>query len=104
MTKNDFFLSAPAYGDYWVLDTDYTNYTVIYSCGPFLGLAKVEFAWILSRQRTLDDVTKDKLFNMMKSYKINTDILSKEDQTNCWVVFFEDCYCAIVFQMISCCY
>ena len=77
--------SAPVYGDYWVVDTDYENYTLIYSCSSLIGLAKVEFAWILSRERTLDDATKNKLFDTLKRYKINTDILEKEDQSGCWI-------------------
>ena len=41
-------------GDYWILDTDYTNYSVVYACQDFLGLIKLEFAWILSREQHLD--------------------------------------------------
>ena len=42
-------------GDYWILDTDYTNYSVVYACQDFLlGAIKLEFAWILSREQHLD--------------------------------------------------
>merc|ERR1712215_396520 len=41
-------------GSYWILDTDYHTYTVVYSCEDFLGVVKLEFAWILSREKHLD--------------------------------------------------
>merc|ERR1711860_138931 len=75
--------SAP-YGDYWVLDTDYKNYTLIYSCGSFLGpLGHVELAWILGRERTLDQSIVDKLFAETKAFGIDTNHFSKTDQTGC---------------------
>ena len=40
-------------GDYRVLDTDYSNYAVIYSCADLLGVAKMEYVWILSRDTQL---------------------------------------------------
>ncbi len=42
-------------GDYRVLNTDYTNYSVIYSCMNLLNVAKIENVWILSRGVDLDD-------------------------------------------------
>merc|ERR1712087_667668 len=41
--------------NYTVLDTDYETYSIVYSCGGFLGLASFDFLWILSREPTLDD-------------------------------------------------
>ena len=49
-------------GDYRVLDTDYSNYAVIYSCADILGVAKNENVWILSR----DVVLSDNLLNRAK--------------------------------------
>ena len=42
-------------GDYRILDTDYSNYAVIYSCTDLLGVAKTEYVWILSRGIELSD-------------------------------------------------
>jgi apolipoprotein D and lipocalin family protein len=36
-------------GDYWVLDTDYENYSAVYSCGTLFGLVKLEYAFVLTR-------------------------------------------------------
>jgi len=41
-------------GDYWVLDTDYDNYTVVYSCQMTITddmqMGKIESAWVLTRR------------------------------------------------------
>ena len=39
-------------GNYWLLDTDYTNFSSVYQCFEFLGIWKYEFASILTRSRT----------------------------------------------------
>ena len=42
-------------GDYRVVDTDYTNYAVVYGCSSyFFGLFKSENVWILSRAKEID--------------------------------------------------
>uniref|UniRef100_A0A3P9IUM6 Apolipoprotein D n=1 Tax=Oryzias latipes TaxID=8090 RepID=A0A3P9IUM6_ORYLA len=37
------------YAPYWVLTTDYTSLSVVYSCTSFLHLFHIDYAWILSR-------------------------------------------------------
>jgi len=44
------FPFTPA-GDYWLLDTDYTGYAIVYTCSDVLGLFKSEFAWLLTREK-----------------------------------------------------
>lgn len=45
-----FSVLQPVWGNYHVLDTDYENYTIVYSCRTLLGgRAKNEYIWILSR-------------------------------------------------------
>lgn len=41
------------YSPYWILTTDYTKLSVVYSCTDFLRIFHVDFAWILSRSRFL---------------------------------------------------
>lgn len=41
------------YGDYWVIDTDYTSYSAVWSCSSVFGV-KAEFLWILSRTQVMD--------------------------------------------------
>ncbi|XP_047205409.1 apolipoprotein D-like [Girardinichthys multiradiatus] len=42
-----FFCVTP-YSPYWVLTTDYTNVTIVYSCTDFLSLFHLNFVTILS--------------------------------------------------------
>ena len=44
-------------GDYRVVYTDYSNYSIVYSCMDILGVAKCESVWILSRD---EELAKDK--------------------------------------------
>nr|XP_057925147.1 apolipoprotein Da, duplicate 1 [Doryrhamphus excisus] len=48
------------YSPYWILSTDYVNTAVIYSCTDVLRLFHLDFAWILSRTRTLPESAIDK--------------------------------------------
>mmetsp|Transcript_1437 Transcript_1437/g.2514 ORF Transcript_1437/g.2514 Transcript_1437/m.2514 type:complete len:143 (-) Transcript_1437:43-471(-) len=51
-----FSVWQPFWANYNVLDTDYDNYAVVYSCTSILfGLYKSEFAWVLMRQPHLKD-------------------------------------------------
>ena len=77
------FFSAAPYGNYWVLDTDYDTYTLIYSCTNILGISHFEFGWILARTRTLPDETIQKLFGIMEGFHINTHHFLKTDQSGC---------------------
>jgi lipocalin len=71
--------------NYIVVDTDYTNYSLVYSCSvTFYGLIKNEQAWILSRARTLNQTIVDNLFVKIKAISpgiINS--VKKTDQTKC---------------------
>ncbi|KAL3881459.1 hypothetical protein ACJMK2_027901 [Sinanodonta woodiana] len=77
------FGNAPL-GDYWVLDTDYDSYSVVYSCSGYGGIFKTEFSWILTRDRNGLSETKmlELLYNMSSS-GINVKRFSVTDQTNC---------------------
>lgn len=37
-------------GPYRVIDTDYKTYTLVHSCSIFLGVYKMEYNWVLTRQ------------------------------------------------------
>merc|ERR1719348_2490702 len=77
------FPGNPA-GNYWILDTDYTNYSVVYSCADFL-LVKLEFAWILSRERNLDADILEYATNVYVKNGIDTTLLEDTLQN-------DDCY------------
>ena len=39
-----------ALGDYWVFDTDYENFSIVYACREIVGAFHYEFVWILTRE------------------------------------------------------
>merc|ERR1719153_81617 len=77
------FPGNPA-GDYWILDTDYHNYSVVYACADFL-LMKLEFAWILSREKKLDPDILEYATNVYVKNGIDTTLLEDTLQN-------DDCY------------
>ncbi|XP_061162703.1 apolipoprotein D-like [Saccostrea echinata] len=77
------FSNLAPYGRYWVLDTDYTTHTMIYSCTDILGIFHFTYAWILSRERTLDQSVTNRLFSKAASFGIDTSNFLKQDQTGC---------------------
>merc|ERR1711860_63862 len=72
-----------AKGNYWVIDTDYENYSVVYSCND-IKLAHADIVWILSRDRKgLPEETTKKIYAKLESQGISTSLLGPIDQTNC---------------------
>lgn len=48
--------------DYRIIDTDYTQYAVVYNCEDVLfGAFHYDIAWILSRKQTLQPAVMNKL-------------------------------------------
>lgn len=70
-------------GPYWILDTDYETYSLVWSCSDFY-FARTEIAWILTRSRDgLDDPTKNRLKDILRSYNVRVSPFQKTDQTGC---------------------
>lgn len=45
-------------GTYWVLDTDYDSFSIVYSCTEILGGAySMEYIWILTREKEISEET-----------------------------------------------
>ncbi|KAK5860211.1 hypothetical protein PBY51_021704 [Eleginops maclovinus] len=74
-----FFENAPP-APYWVLSTDYENYSLVYSCTD-LGVLHVDFAWILSRQPTLSEETLGEVHNILSSIGVSVNKLLTTDQS-----------------------
>jgi len=56
---------APA-GDYRVVETDYENYSLVYSCTNFLKISKFQYFWLLTRNATLTDEIKNRAQDLIK--------------------------------------
>lgn len=70
-----------------VLDTDYSNYAILYSCknGKF-DLFHTEYLWILGRRSdSISDATMNDIFNKLKNQEISTKHIIFSRQNYCTV-------------------
>jgi len=72
------------WGQYLVLDTDYDSFTVVYSCTNLL-VARLEFLWVMSRERSLSAENRSSIYKMLDNYGISTSSLeaANQDATLC---------------------
>ncbi|XP_067110098.1 apolipoprotein Da, duplicate 1 [Osmerus mordax] len=71
------------YSPYWILSTDYDNSALIYSCTDVLRLFHVDFAWILSRTRTLPAATIEKSKATFTNNNIDVSRMIASRQQGC---------------------
>ncbi|CAG7784742.1 unnamed protein product [Allacma fusca] len=67
---------------YWVLQTDYDYYAIVWSCSPN-GENNMQFLWYLSRTRNPDDDERSHSREIMKQLKLDTAPLVPTDQSRC---------------------
>jgi apolipoprotein D and lipocalin family protein len=61
-------LTAPQPSNYLVLDTDYTNFSVVYFCTNFENEQSKEAFWLLSRSKVLSAEVKEKAEGLVDKY------------------------------------
>jgi lipocalin len=71
----------PVRGKYNVIETDYNSFAIIYSCTDYF-IFKKEYAWVLSRTRTLKEDETKILVEKLRNYT-NIENLITADQTDC---------------------
>lgn len=69
------------YTPYWVLSTDYTNYSIAYSCKDVFGIFYFDFAWILARSPSLPPQMVDQAKRMLISGGIDISNMTPTDQS-----------------------
>jgi len=75
------FPTSPVKGEYWVLDTDYENYTIIYSCVDYVfGLIHFEFAWILTRETNADPALIQQGTDLLESFGVDVSLMELTTQ------------------------
>lgn len=75
------FAPNSPYADYEVIDTDYENYTVIYSCTEIAGISHVEFGWVLTRSPEFK--ADEKVNFLVSSSGLNHNDLHRTSQDRC---------------------
>ncbi|XP_068438200.1 apolipoprotein Db [Clinocottus analis] len=71
------------YGAYWVLTTDYSSLSVVYSCTDVLSIFHVDFAWILSRSRSPSPETVRFAKKLLTDEDIELCRMKPTNQTSC---------------------
>jgi len=74
------FNGMPFEANYWVLDTDYTTYSIVYSCFSVFDFFNAEFLWILSRTPALENSTHENIYKFLDANNINRKTLSPTEQ------------------------
>ncbi|KAH9515078.1 hypothetical protein Btru_019143 [Bulinus truncatus] len=70
--------------NYLVLDTDYTNYSLVYSCSkPISIFPKAEIAWILARTPGVKPLQTTQLKALLTSYGVDVKYFKRIDFSNC---------------------
>jgi lipocalin len=87
-TEAKFLVSFPTVGaydaPYWVLDSDYTNHTLILSCRPYGNGNSIQTMWFLSRQRSPSGEVRDYVHNKIAELGLSTYLVLKPTvQDNC---------------------
>jgi len=72
-------------GDYWVVETDYTNYAIVWSCKNIAsGLLHKSQSWILGRNQTgFTQATEADIDKALASHNIDATLYEPVVQTDC---------------------
>ncbi|ESO82949.1 hypothetical protein LOTGIDRAFT_197767 [Lottia gigantea] len=77
------FAAGTPYAPYWVLDTDYTSYSLVFSCEQLGSFAHVKFLWLLSRTPTIDPAVKSRLFKRLEKDGIGIVDVAPTNTASC---------------------
>ncbi|KAL0851484.1 hypothetical protein ABMA28_007280 [Loxostege sticticalis] len=78
-------LPLPYDYEYSILDTDYDNYAVMWSCSG-LGPVHTQSAWLLTRERLPPLMTMQKAYAVLDRFKISRAFFVKTNQADCTIL------------------
>ncbi|XP_059901629.1 apolipoprotein D-like [Gadus macrocephalus] len=70
-------------GEIWLLETDYTNMAVLYTCKDIFDMAYIEMAWVMSRERTLPSRMVGEALELLEGQGIDVSLMTRADHTDC---------------------
>ncbi|XP_059490319.1 apolipoprotein D-like [Neocloeon triangulifer] len=76
------FPTSGSEGDYWILDTDYDTFSVVWSCSTS-GDQSVQFSWILTREIEPSAATLAVIDSVVAANGLASEKYLVVDQTNC---------------------
>merc|ERR1712041_22057 len=71
------------HANYNVIETDYTTYSVVYTCSPFLKIFRQESLWLLTREQVPTEETVQQGYKVMRDNGLPLDHLVKTRQEDC---------------------
>ncbi|XP_069113966.1 apolipoprotein D-like [Argopecten irradians] len=77
------FGDSPQPLDYSIITTEYTDHALVFSCTDVMGMANAQFAWILSRNRTLDNKAIRGLTAKLSCHGVDINYFEESPQINC---------------------
>ncbi len=80
------FFSSPVKStepNYHILAVDPKKYSLVYSCETYFGVSRVQMAWILAREKTLDAATISHLEQVLKQNGGDPQDFIMPSQTDC---------------------
>ncbi|CAH2102875.1 unnamed protein product [Euphydryas editha] len=78
-------LSMPNDNEYSILDTDYDNYAVMWSCSG-IGPVHVQNAWILTRERLAPPMVMQSAYAVLERFRISRTFFVKTNQADCSIL------------------
>ncbi|KAK7574381.1 hypothetical protein V9T40_011572 [Parthenolecanium corni] len=72
----------PGSGKYYVLDTDYDNFAILWSCSN-MGLMHSDLIWILGRDKKISPLHRSLIYSTLDSFKIDDGRLTLSKQKDC---------------------
>jgi apolipoprotein D and lipocalin family protein len=76
-------LTSSPWAPYWVVETNYEDYAMVYSCSNILGVYRWEAAWILSRHPTMRKEMIDKIMAKWAKFGLDTSKFIFSVQEGC---------------------
>lgn len=78
------FGGPPKNSNYWIMETDYDNFAVIYFCKNISDTKSAEAAWVLSKQRTINPSVRDMVDKIVDKYLVRQDMrVTEQSQSKC---------------------
>ncbi|XP_035781272.1 uncharacterized protein LOC118460775 [Anopheles albimanus] len=78
------FGGPPNNSNYWIMETDYDNFAVIYYCKNISDSKSAEAAWVLSKQRTINPTVRAVVDKLVDKYLVRQDMrVTEQSQEKC---------------------
>ncbi|XP_072159523.1 apolipoprotein D-like [Bemisia tabaci] len=72
----------PGAGEYSILDTDYEQYAILWSCSD-LGFFHADLIWVMGRDKDLPAEVRHKIYTSLQELGFDPEILVLTNHKNC---------------------